>query len=33
MSLVPLLFLLYRTVPGLENPLPDGDPEPGDGDH
>lgn len=28
-SLVPLLFLLYRTVPGLTKPLPDGDPEPG----
>jgi hypothetical protein len=28
-SLVPLLFLLYRTVPGLANPLPDADPEPG----
>jgi hypothetical protein len=26
-SLVPLLFLLFRTVPGLEHPLPDGDPE------
>jgi hypothetical protein len=27
-SLVPLLFLLYRTVPGLTKPLPDGQPEP-----
>jgi hypothetical protein len=24
---VPLLFLLYRTVPGLSNPLPDAEPE------
>ena len=28
-SLAPLLFLLYRTVPGLANPLPDAGPEPG----
>jgi hypothetical protein len=28
-SLVPLLFLLYRTVPGLAKPLPDADPAPG----
>ena len=28
-SLAPPLFLLYRTVPGLANPLPDADPEPG----
>jgi hypothetical protein len=28
-SLVPLLFLLARTVPGLQRPLPDGDQKPG----
>jgi MFS family permease len=28
-SLVPLLFLLARTVPGLQRPLPDGDLKPG----
>jgi hypothetical protein len=27
-SLVPLLFLLYRTVPSLSKPLPDGEAEP-----
>ena len=30
-SLVPLLFLLYRTVPRLKNPLPDADPQPARG--